>query len=1055
MRNLKKENQTRRRNCLPKIITAVLVVGFVVSIFSTISAFATANLFKIENAEISELSTTAEGAITSFNETNIVSDVTFHQLNDSAKYTITLKNTDTKDHVIESITDDNENPYISYEYDQHTNEQINAGEDLIFIVTAKYTTAITDINQRAQATNVKFFIHFTDIEEVIPIMPNTGANPNTGDFVHFSVISLAVFTASLAFVYIVFLKKHKKILKIFSVAIALISAATITVFVNATATTDNELDFSFNINLKDRLVVSWINTDGNKEEKTINYGGTIDIPEPSKNGYTFADWTDEEGNTISLDEAITDDITLSPIFNANEYTIRLNANNTSGDIHDIEMKFDETKQLPANPFAYTGHTFTGWNTAINGSGDDYDDAAEVSNLSSENGTTINLYAQWATNAYIITFDSNAPESTTVDGSMDDVQMTYNEAKTLPSNTFKIQGFVFSGWNTKADGTGTTIADEAEVINLAQKDTITLYAVWKEKMYVCREATELHVEICETTGTGGCAASGGGYARGDEITFGTLVDGDSPKGGDAYDCDVNDDGIYDPETERFYYLHTKPGKKAVLLHYASHGDTDVKYDVAQSEQLPSADAWSNPNLKSFDNGKTSRFPTISDLSVGCGGITVTSDNSLLNCKFTLEDTSYVSATDAAGKARRSTYWVQTEGTKYYRVHKNSRKVDNPTSDSTKVSVAHPVIEVYLKDIQGLDTEENISDEVVTYDITSDAVNNYYANVNNWIVDETTFFTNMKSNYDENNCKATSIDPQISTDFPTNFRYATTGTVYCDKPKGYDTKTTDELKVYLSDENTKEKGDEVNYVSVANGVITNMIPGITYYWESTADEDVHGYVKAAGQRRLIDLPRARNVRDLGGITAANGRKIQYGRIMRGERLDSGDVTALGTLGLTKEYDVRSENNGSHFAEGYERHALMNYDIMYDKGYYDAARSALTSFMNDIIAGENIYVHCTHGSDRTGTLIYLAEALLGVSDEDRHRDFDLTSISGRPDRTRFYDHMAQNVSGYDSSRKYVYMKTNLPDEAAVREWYFHGSTDREADEQLIEAYQNAVLE
>ena len=111
----------RQRNNCVKIITAVFAVGFVASLISTYVAVAAANLFKIQNAELSDLSTTATGAITSFDETNIVSDVTFHTLGDSAKYTVTLKNTDEKDHVIESITDDNENPYINYVYDLRPN----------------------------------------------------------------------------------------------------------------------------------------------------------------------------------------------------------------------------------------------------------------------------------------------------------------------------------------------------------------------------------------------------------------------------------------------------------------------------------------------------------------------------------------------------------------------------------------------------------------------------------------------------------------------------------------------------------------------------------------------------------------------------------------------------------------------------------------------------------------------------------------------------------------------------------------------------------------------
>lgn len=48
-----------------------------------------------------------------------------------------------------------------------------------------------------------------------------------------------------------------------------------------------------------------------------------------------------------------------------------------------------------------------------------------------------------------------------------------------------------------------------------------------------------------------------------------------------------------------------------------------------------------------------------------------------------------------------------------------------------------------------------------------------------------------------------------------------------------------------------------------------------------------------------------------------------------------------------------------------------------------------------------------------------------------------------------------GFNPERKYVYMKTELPDETSVREWYFRGSTNRADDEQLIESFKNAILE
>jgi hypothetical protein len=40
--------------------------------------------------------------------------------------------------------------------------------------------------------------------------------------------------------------------------------------------------------------------------------------------------------------------------------------------------------------------------------------------------------------------------------------------------------------------------------------------------------------------------------------------------------------------------------------------------------------------------------------------------------------------------------------------------------------------------------------------------------------------------------------------------------------------------------------------------------------------------------------------------------------------------------------------------------------------------------------MYVHCTGGADRTGTVIFLVNALLGVSEADLIKDFEFTSFS-----------------------------------------------------------------
>ena len=115
----------------------------------------------------------------------------------------------------------------------------------------------------------------------------------------------------------------------------------------------------------------------------------------------------------------------------------------------------------------------------------------------------------------------------------------------------------------------------------------------------------------------------------------------------------------------------------------------------------------------------------------------------------------------------------------------------------------------------------------------------------------------------------------------------------------------------------------------------------------------------------------------------------------------------------------------------------------------RKAVTDIMNDIIDGKNIYFHCSAGADRAGTTAYLLEGLLGVDDETRYQDYELTTLSGRADRTRYYEKKDSN------QKKFVHMMTYMSTKEQIRAWYLAGSSDEQADKDLITAFQNAILE
>ena len=89
---------------------------------------------------------------------------------------------------------------------------------------------------------------------------------------------------------------------------------------------------------------------------------------------------------------------------------------------------------------------------------------------------VTVSATVAVKTYTVAFDKNATDAT---GTMDPQAFTYGTAQNLTANAFTREGYAFMGWNTQADGNGTTYSDEQEVNNLTTEAgaTVTLYAQW--------------------------------------------------------------------------------------------------------------------------------------------------------------------------------------------------------------------------------------------------------------------------------------------------------------------------------------------------------------------------------------------------------------------------------------------------------------------------------------------------------------------------------------------------------------------------------------------------
>ena len=168
--------------------------------------------------------------------------------------------------------------------------------------------------------------------------------------------------------------------------------------------------------------------------------------------------------------------------------ISYHANNGSSDISNQTVEIAAGKLAASNLFtAATNRRFREWNTKADGTGTSYSAGASVSSTGLQPNQSLELYAIWD-EVYYISFNANessvggTPGSAT--GTMTNQTVSRDTATAIKTSTFALSGYLFYGWNTSANGTGTFYSDGQKVTNLTSTgNTITLYAVWTNGAYL--------------------------------------------------------------------------------------------------------------------------------------------------------------------------------------------------------------------------------------------------------------------------------------------------------------------------------------------------------------------------------------------------------------------------------------------------------------------------------------------------------------------------------------------------------------------------------------------
>lgn len=164
--------------------------------------------------------------------------------------------------------------------------------------------------------------------------------------------------------------------------------------------------------------------------------------------------------------------------------IQFDANGGIGVMTPQKIDAGKRASLKNCDFSREGYGFAGWSTKKEGpvelkNWDYYSVPDEIKE------PTVVLYAIWTPKKYTIEFKANNGE-----GSMNTVELEYDQEYTLPNSGFTRKGYTFLGWSNSS---WNQVDYEAGTVvkNLATSGTKSLFAVWREDFYT--------VTLCSNNG----------------------------------------------------------------------------------------------------------------------------------------------------------------------------------------------------------------------------------------------------------------------------------------------------------------------------------------------------------------------------------------------------------------------------------------------------------------------------------------------------------------------------------------------------------------------------
>jgi len=216
------------------------------------------------------------------------------------------------------------------------------------------------------------------------------------------------------------------------------------------ASLDERWSFTLNtVNSNLSLYANWvvkqfeitIDTNGGSLIQPVNFdfGESVYINEPQREGYTFVGWSPELPEKMPANN-----INVSALWEINNYVISFNSNGGS-QVNNFDLDYSEDIVAPINP-TREGYTFVGWSPEL---------------PQKMPATNIEVAAVWEINSYSVSFDTNGGLW------MLPLDFEYQTKVVIPEP--ERYGYTFIGWNQELPE------------NMPAMD-IMLTAVWQINQY---------------------------------------------------------------------------------------------------------------------------------------------------------------------------------------------------------------------------------------------------------------------------------------------------------------------------------------------------------------------------------------------------------------------------------------------------------------------------------------------------------------------------------------------------------------------------------------------